>query len=238
MADIASPLMLSFAALYIACDTCKVEALSVEHIVACLEAAGVAVRKSSVAKSLVRASDRVSYCRNTEGDFSYKLMTKGRREIEPILGSERLSVLLIEAGQPRTARLSLGEILSRLRGIVRICDPYYGIRSLDTLDNLPKNSNVRFLTARTNEKIRKIDGALRDFKTEHPRVEFRIVANPSELHDRYVLTNDQLMILGHGLKDIGGKESFIIRLDTQLVPDLIKEITSTFDARWTHAKAI
>jgi hypothetical protein len=47
-----------------------------------------------------------------------------------------------------------------------------------------------------------------------------------------------MLILGHGLKDIGGKESFIIRLGRDLVPDLLNEVRKVFDARWKIAKSI
>ena len=165
-------------------------------------------------------------------------MTKGKREIAPLLGGEKLSVVRIEGNQPRTARITLGEILSKLAGVVRICDPYYGVRTLDTLDHIPKNCDVLFLTAKTSDSNRKIKGAFRNFKKERPLVEFRVVANPKSLHDRYVITKNQLLILGHGLKDIGGKESFIIRLDSSIAPDLVAEMTKAFDTRWAQGTTI
>lgn len=54
-----SPLLLSLAALDIAATTVGVDRLSAEHIVACLEAAGVAVRRTSVSRALSRAGARV-----------------------------------------------------------------------------------------------------------------------------------------------------------------------------------
>ncbi len=232
IADISSPLLLSFAALYLGKEKAGVERLTSEHITACLEAAGVALKKVSISKALARAKNRVSPGKDEDGEVIYTLMTKGKREIEPLLKGESLSVVRIEGGHPRTARITLGEILSTLTGVIRICDPYYGVRTLDTLDYISKANEVRFLTAKTNEPSRKIHGAVHDFKKERPKVEFRIAANIHDLHDRYVISKDQLLILGHGLKDIGGKESFIIRLDSNLIPDLIKEMTTTFDARW------
>jgi hypothetical protein len=79
---------------------------------------------------------------------------------------------------------------------------------------------------------------MRDFKKERPKFTFRIATNPNDLHDRYVVTTQQLLILGHGLKDIGGKESFTIRLGRELVPDLIKETIAVFDSRWKTANPI
>jgi hypothetical protein len=73
---------------------------------------------------------------------------------------------------------------------------------------------------------------------ERPRAEFRRTANVGDLHDRYVHASDSLLILGHGLKDIGGRESFIIRVGHDLVPDLIKEVGGSFDVKWASASAI
>lgn len=238
LADIQSPLLLSFAALDIAANEAQTERLTAEHIVACLESAGVAVRKTSVSRALARAGDRVSTRKNLYGETEYKLMTRGRREIENLVGGELMSVLLIDAGKPRAARLRLGETLQQLRGTIRICDPYYGVKMLDTLDHLPANAAIRVLTARTNESARKVSGALRDFKRERPSAEFRITANPDDIHDRYVLSQRRLLILGHGLKDIGGKESFIIQVDRQLAPDLLQEVRSRFDARWRQGTVL
>ena len=119
--------------------------------------------------------------------------------------------------------------------IYGICEP---VRTLDSLDYIPPTRQVRFLTAKTCESGRKLTGALRDFKKERPKVEFRIVAASSDIHDRYVVTKQQLLILGHGLKDIGGKESFIIRVGYELAPDLIEETVTTFDSRWNNASPI
>ena len=232
LADVDSPLLLSFAALDIAENQAGAATLSAEHITACLEAAGVAVAKTSISRALARADNRVSSKKGIDGETHYKLMTKGKREIENLVGGEMMSVVRIESGQPRTGRRRLGEELASLTGIIRICDPYYGVRTLDSLDHIRESANVRFLTAKTSESVRKLKGALRDYKKERPNTEFRVAAVPSELHDRYVLTKNRILILGHGLKDIGGKESFMIRLDQSLVPDLAKEMRASFDAKW------
>lgn len=237
-ADIESPLLLSFAALDIASNEGEVGRLTAEHIVAVLEAAGVAVKKTSIARALARAGDRISARKTVDGEVEYKLMTRGKREIEEVLGGELMAVAYIEGGKPRTARLRLGEVLAQLKGLVRVCDPYYGVKTLDTLDHLPPSTGFRFLTGKTTESSRRIAGAIRDFKKERPKAEFRVAAAPNELHDRYVLAKDRLLILGHGLKDIGGKESFIIRVDRELAPDLLTEVRDKFDERWKKGTAL
>jgi hypothetical protein len=233
LAEIQSPLLLSFSALDIAENLAGVERLSAEHITACLEAAGIAVSKKSVLQALAKAGSRVSKYRSADGEILYRLMIRGKKEIENILSKEMIRVVRIESGQPRTGRLHLGEELSQLKDIVRICDPYYGVRTLDSLEHIPKACRIRFLTAKTSEDHRKLQAAIKDFVKENPRTEFRLTKNPSQLHDRYVLTDNILLILGHGLKDIGGKESFIIRLDKNVVSDLIREMTCSFDTQWS-----
>ncbi len=237
LADINSPRLLAFAALELAETECGIDRLTSEHIVACLEAAGVAVKKLSINRALAGATGFIS-SRKEDGETSYKLMTKGKREIEQTLGGEKMSVVRIEKNQPRTARLELGEILKKLTGVIRICDPYYGVRTLDLLDNIPVKTKVKFLTSKTNETGRKLQGALKDFKKERPNMEFRLAGKNAGLHDRFVITNNLILILGHGLKDVGGKESFIIRLDKDLVPDLIKTTIKSFDSKWDNGTTI
>jgi len=239
LADITSPLQLSLVTLKLADDIVKVKTLTAEHIVACLEAAGVAVKKRSIQKALAKANGRVSVTNDPlTGESTYKLMTKGKQEADKILKFEPLSVFRIEAGKPRTARSTLVEIMRNLSGIVRICDPYYGTKTLDTLEQIPKDHEVRFLTDKTSDNSLKIENALKDYKTERPKTTFKKVKHPSPLHDRYILSDKILIILGHGLKDIGGKESFLIILDASIVPDLIAQISKVFDDLWMDGLAL
>jgi hypothetical protein len=238
LADLSSARDLSLAALQIAADKCGVKDLTAEHIKACLESAGVAVSRQAVARSLANNRGAVSTSKNLEGVIQYKLMTKGRREIEAILGAGRIAVLRIESSQPRTARLKLGEILSGFTGLVRICDPYYGLRTLDSLDQVPRACSIKFLTSKTNENGLKLTGAISDFKKQRPNCEFRTAGKAAGIHDRYVVTPSQILIVGHGLKDIGGKESFIIKLEASLAGDLVTDTIASFDLKWNLATVL
>jgi hypothetical protein len=132
----------------------------------------------------------------------------------------------------------LKEIFNDLKGVVRICDPYYGIRTLDALDYIPKRCTIKFLSVNASGSARKLAGAIKDFKKERPNTEFRLAGKDAGLHDRYVVTSSSLIILGHGLKDIGGKESFLIALDKSLVPGLFKDSIKSFDRRWSNASIL
>lgn len=238
LAEITSPLLLSLAALDIAARLAGVQRLTAEHIVACLEAAGVAVKRKSVSRALARAGNKVATSADPSGDVGYRLMTRGRREVEPHLKNNALSVVRVEGGSHHTARQHLAELLAGLSGTARICDPYFGLRSLETIDHIPAKTGIRFLTAKTNESALKTRGAFHDFAKQRKNTEFRVLPPPHDLHDRYVLADEALLLVGHGLKDIGGKESFVIRVEQNFAPDLLDALRVSFDAKWAAGVAL
>lgn len=149
-----------------------------------------------------------------------------------------ISVVLVESGTPRTAHLQVADILEDLRGEVRVCDPFYGAGSLLRLDLLRGCSRVMFLTKDPDGAEREFaDRALTEFVRERRQFEVRRCST-RQLHDRYVLTDDDIIILGHGLKDIGNKQSFIIRLNRSACGDVLDSVRSTFDSAWATAESI
>lgn len=237
LADLPTAQQKALGALLIAGDAYGRPWLDAGGISAALQAAGVALGTRQVGPALSRAGDMVA-TRSRGGATEYRIMTAGRRVVEPALSRTALSVVYVEAGKPRTARQQLAALLTPLVGDVRISDPYYGIRSLDSLALITSATRVRFLTARTNEKQADLARAITDFRREHPNVELRAAATPSTMHDRYIVAADTLIIVGHGLKDIGGKESFVIRLDAEVAQDLLSELRASFDAKWATATPI
>ena len=102
-------------------------------------------------------------------------------------------------------------------------------------DLLTHYSSIRFLTKKPDKEEKTFIGRqLRDFTSEHPHVEVR-KAQGKDLHDRFILTSDELILLGHGLKDVGGKDSFIIRLGRHLTGDVITTVLQAFDKKWKAA---
>jgi hypothetical protein len=100
---------------------------------------------------------------------------------------------------------------------------------------LSKANSVRFLTQKPDGKEASLlPRAITEFLTEHKQFEFHRYAG-TELHDRFVVTSDELILLGHGLKDIGGKESFVVRLDRQFAGDVIDNVHASFDTKWASA---
>jgi hypothetical protein len=144
-------------------------------------------------------------------------------------------VVEVKAGTPRTAHLRLEEIFKNLAGEIRVCDPYYGMGSLLRLDLLRQCSPINVLTRQpgANEPPT-LQRALEEWKREHGAVDFRRYSG-TDVHDRFVLADDQLILIGHGLKDIGNKDSFVICIPKHVSGDLLTNVRVSFDAKWQNA---
>jgi len=157
----------------------------------------------------------------------------GRLPNEP--DSEAPKVIFVSAGRVWDTHKEVAEIFQELHGELRVCDPFYGTGSLLRLSGLIHCRPVRFLTQSADSKERYfIEKALKEFTNQYPHVEFRRCTS-KELRDRYLLTETELVILGHGLKDIGGKDSFVIRLQRDVSKDAIDTVSSSFSEKWRLA---
>jgi len=73
------------------------------------------------------------------------------------------------------------------------------------------------------------------FKKEFPNAEFKAYPVPHELHDRYVLFDKEVWFVGHGIKDIGSKESFVVLLQDPFGKDIRKTLFESFEGRWANS---
>jgi len=145
-----------------------------------------------------------------------------------------LSILCISGIEPFTDYIKISEIFQNLSGTIEICDTYFGEDSLTLLGKIPKERNVRCLIGMKA----KIPASLSKFKKEFPHVKFKQHIN-DDFHDRYIIDDNFLIILGHGLKDIGQKkESFLIKIQRSLVTDIVDLLRTKFNERWAIAKEI
>jgi len=144
----------------------------------------------------------------------------------------------VEAGKPRLAHLQLESLFKRLSGEISVCDPYYGSGSLARLDLLERCRPIRFLTSKPDSSEKPtIERKLKEWRQQHGAIEFK-KSQKDNVHDRYVLAKDELIILGHGLKDIGQKDSFVIQLRKDIANDLLSSVGASFESKWETASPI
>jgi hypothetical protein len=186
-------------------------------------------------------TETCAFC-SASGRHPYALkicdVCKGVGKVPPVASSQDSTVFFIRAGTPRSAYIRLGDLFADLSGEACICDPYYGSGSLARLDLLHHCSPIRFLTQYPDKKeTSTLSKLIQEWKTEHGNAEFRRYQE-ADLHDRFVLTDDELILLGHGLKDIGRKDSFIVRIHSEVAADLIETVRRNFKVKWQSATAI
>lgn len=149
-----------------------------------------------------------------------------------------INLYYFESNKPYTSKKILSrQILETIKGEVKFVDPYCGDRTLDLLKSI-KNNPIKILTntknLRNNE--RQFLNDLSDFRIENSSMNFEIRNYISrDLHDRYIITPDCLILIGHSIKDLGKKESFAIKLDKNMNETVYNDLNDNFDTRWKHA---
>lgn len=187
--------------------------------------------------------------------FSYKItypgIKKGLSIINEFAGEDSLpqtkketplmNLHYFESNKPYTSKKILSqEILGTLKGEIKYVDPYCGDRTLHLLKSAEKN-HVKILTNTKNlggnEKQFLHD--LKDFRKENPTLNFEIRNYSSrDLHDRYIISPDSLVLIGHSIKDLGNKESFAIKIGKVVNEVVYNDLNDNFNNRWNSANPI
>lgn len=134
------------------------------------------------------------------------------------------------------------KIINALKGDLCIVDPLYGNGTFSTLAKFGKKRNVQFLSATlgNDEQNNTTDFNinLKKFKSQFKNIKLKKYDKFWELHDRYIIADNALVVIGHGIKDFGGKESFVIFLPRETVSNFLPNLKSIFKKRWGQSKDI
>jgi len=231
------PLEMGLWVLWVAKEKLNVRSLTANEIVdVIVSVMEVSVDFRGVVNAFNRAKGRIH--KHDQGDETYyEIMKSGKENLVESAGGGSLEVFYFEPGKKHTSKRILREsILDELKGELKIVDPYCDSGTLDILSKR-KNMNFKCLTLIENlrDKVKKAFlRDLKDFKSEFPNVEFRSYSK-SEIHDRYIISDDKLVILGYSLKDLGSKESFALILDKKTSRDVFNALVQNFNRRWKAA---
>ncbi len=175
-----------------------------------------------------------------DGEKYYEIMKPGKEHIMSLIKDDLLNILYFQPGERFSSkRLLSTRILEECVGDICIVDPYIGIRTLDIIRGL--SQNVRFITKISNIRNQNQQSAItreiNDFKSEFPNYQFRSYRG-TDLHDRYIIADNILIISGYSLKDLGKKESFAIFLEKDNNIDTVTSIKSVFETKWLNSTLI
>ena len=240
-----NPLSRSLWVLWVSKDFLKVDSLSpssISHVLR--KAQEVNEDRISIINALNKAERRVY--KERKGDtLYYELMQPGREYVRQQASTDKTEVLYFRSGETYSSKRMVGsEIFSNLVGPFNFVDPYVGVKTLDFLAhlNLDPEEEIKFLTCFDNinqSKQKRFIREYRSFYNEHQslNIEFRDYSQ-SELHDRYVMSKNKFILLGHGVKDIGKKESFVVIFEKSFASTIYSSVHEVFNRRWKSADII
>ncbi len=201
-----------------------------------LRSLGASFKEIELIKAFARADKKVDVER-INNKSAYKIMRKGIDYLKSSAGGEGVAVYFIEGNQPRTDRKKLEDVVTKTKGEIKIVDKFYSRESLDMIEKFAQKSKIAWLTASIsrNEDETKFKSELSRFKSQYKHILIRKHAKEYELHDRYIVTDDALILFGHGLIDLGRKESFILVFKDDTAKEIRSLLSARFDEKWQKA---
>lgn len=223
--------------LWVAKKKLGIKKLTAEQVARIIkDAKEVSCKPISITRSFSRAGDKIHAYKEGE-EVYFEIMKPGKDHLISHVKEGSIKVFYFEPDKRYTSkRLLAKNILDDLKGELRIVDPYCGERTLDILSNI-KNRVVKFLTRVENLRERErncFSRELQDFKSEHLEIKFRNYPH-KDIHDRYIISSERLVILGQSIKDLGAKESFAIILNKDTSKNIVEALIENFNRRWKQS---
>jgi len=232
-----TPLERGLWVLWVAKDKLGIKKLTAEQIASVIrDVKETSIDAKSINYSFTPAKGKV-HIYHENGEVYFEIMKLGKDHMLSLIEQGAVEVFYFEPGQKYSTKRMLSRgILQELQGKLKIVDPYCGERTLDILKDV-KDKTIEFLTRVENLQERERNRFLRelqDFKSENPTIEFRDYPH-TDIHDRYIISDNSLVILGHSLKDLGSKESFAITLSKESSRNVVETLVENFNRRWKQA---
>lgn len=226
--------------LWVAKEKLEIKTLTTEQIASIIrDVEEISIDAKSITKSFNRARDKIHTYREDDKIY-FEIMKPGKDHLLSQVRPGSIEVFYFEPDKRYTSKRLLSKnVLNNLKGELRIVDPYCGERTLDILKDF-KNGHVKLLTRLDNlreNKGKRFIRELQDFKSENSNIEFRNYPN-TDIHDRYIISSEFLVILGHSIKDLGSKESFAIILNKDTNKNIVEALIENFDRRWKQSNTL
>jgi hypothetical protein len=150
-------------------------------------------------------------------------------------GQEQISsgnnpILFVNPVKAVQAVLNLHQFFGNLKGSVRVCDPYLDLSTVQHLEVFTAATSIRLLTYKISDTPT-LRLALTALGSQARQVEVRKPISDI-LHDRYVIDDASMLILGTSLNSFGKKQCFVIKAGQ----DIRTALLDSFNQIWSTAK--
>jgi hypothetical protein len=202
------------------------------------------IKEKAVIRAFARSGGKIKSYKEGNKTY-YEIMQPGRKSLEKAgqIGVTANGITFFTGGQSWTdPNKNFPQIINILKGDLCIVDPYYGEGTFYVLEKFGKKRKIRFLScflgSKEQQNIGGFNIGLTRFKKEFKNITLKKYSQGDELHDRYILADNALVIVGHGIKDLASKESFIVYLPRSLVGNFINTLKNLFNQRWAKSNEI
>lgn len=181
-------------------------------------------------QSLLDGNKELALRRTVSGKRKYQILHAGERRVKSV---KSMDVLFIQPENALTSVRQIQDLMSTCTGVVRLCDPYLAPRSLDYLAQLTSSTEVHVLTQQINS-VSSFKGDLKLLRNQlGVPIEIRQVGM-RVLHDRYLIDDSEMFILGTSLNGLGLKQSMVVSAGQDLRVTALHE----FKRLWKSATPI
>ena len=181
---------------------------------------GVNLHWRTVQKMLLDSPTLVAR-RKRDNRWQFSIMKAGEEHLSPT----GPGIVVVDPSNAVQAVSSLHSFLNSLSGIVSICDPWLDATTIEHLDACNPSSELKLLTVTVKDSgpLRRLASAF----NQNRKLSVRISSSP-QLHDRYIIDDEEMMILGSSLNGFGKKQCFIVKAG----PDFRSTMLSAFELLW------
>ena len=182
---------------------------------------GIAVYRQRVAGILESEKGGAVTRIGKKSPARYKLMRAGEDEIS----ATDTQALFIDPANALSSIRKVEAIFALLAGDLLICDTYVDSKTIDYLALAQHATSIKLLTANVQDASR-FRRDLAAFAKQHKiPIEVR---QGTGLHDRYVIYPAGMLMIGSSIKDVGKKQSLVVKLPTSFAV----EMTAAFYRVW------
>jgi len=204
-------------------DKVGVDYLSAAEISAILaDVFELSADESAVRMALTRSGGKV-YSKRFGRTMKFSIMKSGREYLSLACSD---SAIIVDPQKPHRAIVQISELFGGFSGVVKICDPYLDKKTLEVTAMLSNGCDLRFLSVPPKDGPTFLRH-LKAYRVEHPNLEIHCIP-PGKIHDRYLITTQDMWLIGHSLNAIGSKQTFV----TKLGGDIRAEVEAAFDLMW------
>ncbi len=142
------------------------------------------------------------------------------------------SVLLVEPERAYSGVRAFDKLLAALSGDIRICDPYVDDKTVEVLTAIRTTCQIRLLTKNVQNPAR-LRRHYQAYQREYGNLEIRVHPT-ANLHDRYIVSEQNMYLVGQSLNGIGKKQTFIVETGSDLRDQMIRY----FEQLWGSATTL